>query len=166
MHSTKPEPLNCFKRSVRHCVPFNISCSSSSATLRARKMPQNFLDPATMRMAPLTENIAAVDSMKHRLSHEYPIAEKHRYPKKNEKSRESGNYKIGPFEFQSALIWPNLIGIVVLHIGAVYALFTFSFVNHKMLTLWGKSDHLDSGKFFFNLFYLIFYYFRFSLFCS
>lgn len=82
-------------------------------------MPPNPLDTATPRTEPISGNIAGVNSTKHHESRQ--------------------NYKIGPFEFRTALKWPNIVGYTLLHIGAVYALFTFSFFNYKMLTLWGES---------------------------
>ena len=51
-----------------------------------------------------------------------------------DESHETGSW----LAFKTPLIWPNIIGITILHIGTLYAIFTYPGLQYKTLTLWGK----------------------------
>lgn len=101
-------------------------------------MPSKPFDVVTPRTESVPANIIDVNSTKYDESTEYPIAEKQQNTEESETKQESKKYKIGPFEFLTEPKWQNVLGYAALHIGALYALFTFDFVKYKTLVFWGK----------------------------
>lgn len=44
------------------------------------------------------------------------------------------------FEFETELIWTNIIAIIIFHIISLYYILTFPYYNNKLLLFWGMFD--------------------------